>query len=414
MQNGDSIVGEGLYNELTIVPDDSNQFYLFITCTVFPGSEGFYYCKIDMNLNGGLGAVTQKNIQLLNFEIADCVQAIKHGNGRDWWVLAKLSGPGNTQINRFFVYLISPNGISNPIIQDFGNVTDGDFEKIVFNNQKNKFMLINFIGFMGDYDFDRCTGIISNPSIIFPELSSNYNRFFWEGAYSPNDSLFYATTTWNTFPQDTSRLLQFNLFSANIPASCDTLFESRNPKNFGAVRLAPDNKIYMTSFYNWGFPGYPYPDSVRNVYNENLSVINYPDSLGTACNFQPYSFYLGGKRTYFGLPNNPNYGLGRWISSPCDTLNVSVGELEVNNKWELFVFYHSSWEMLFINAQNIKGRNCLLQIFDINGREVFSSAKNTQPPYFTQDVDVVSLSSGMYVVALTTEKEKLVKKFIKQ
>nr|MBK9649964.1 hypothetical protein [Bacteroidota bacterium] len=41
----------------------------------------------------------------------------------------------------------------------------------------------------------------------------------------------------------------------------------------------------MASWYNWGFPAYPYPDSVRNQYNENLGVINYPDSIGKAAIF---------------------------------------------------------------------------------------------------------------------------------
>ncbi|MBL0341878.1 MAG: hypothetical protein IPP71_13625 [Bacteroidetes bacterium] len=62
---------------------------------------------------------------------------------------------------------------------------------------------------------------------------------------------------------------------------------------------------------DYNFP-YPYPD-IYNMYNMNLSVINQPDSLGATCDFQPYSFYLGGKRTYVGLPNNPDYELGPLI-----------------------------------------------------------------------------------------------------
>ncbi len=49
----------------------------------------------------------------------------------------------------------------------------------------------------------------------------------------------------------------------------------------------------------------------------------------------------------------------------------------------------------------------------MNGREVFSSIKKTQPPYYTQDVDVGSLSNGLYVVNLITDKEVLSAKFIK-
>ncbi|MBK8846993.1 MAG: hypothetical protein IPO27_10775 [Bacteroidetes bacterium] len=69
---------------------------------------------------------------------------------------------------------------------------------------------------------------------------------------------------------------------------------------------------------------YPYQDSMRNYINENLSVINEPDSLGAKCDYQPFSFYLGGKRTYYGLPNNPNYELGPLLGSACDTLSASM------------------------------------------------------------------------------------------
>jgi hypothetical protein len=145
----------------------------------------------------------------------------------------------------------------------------------------------------------------------------------------------------------------------------------------------------------------------------NLGVINYPDSVGNACDFQPFSFNLGGKRTYLGLPNNPNYSLSPLAGSPCDTLGVGISETEIKNNAELFVFYHTGWQKLFVNAQHIKGKNCLLQIFDIDGRIVYSSSKKTQPPYFTQDIDMSIFSKGMFIVSLQTEKEKLVKKFVK-
>ena len=42
----------------------------------------------------------------------------------------------------------------------------------------------------------------------------------------------------------------------------------------------------------------------------NLSVIHQPNELGALCDFRLYNFYLGGHRSYHGLPNNPNYELG--------------------------------------------------------------------------------------------------------
>src|SRR5688572_2342783 len=86
MQNGDNIVGRGWFRELVIIPDpaDNGLYYLFSigVTSIF----GLYYSIIDMNQNGGLGAVVQKNLQLLNYQMADGLQAVKHGNGRDWWI----------------------------------------------------------------------------------------------------------------------------------------------------------------------------------------------------------------------------------------------------------------------------------------------------------------------------------------
>ncbi|MBK7388264.1 MAG: hypothetical protein IPI23_04070 [Bacteroidetes bacterium] len=72
------------------------------------------------------------------------------------------------------------------------------------------------------------------------------------------------------------------------------------------MKLAPDGKIYLSCAYYDGISfNYPYNSTEYNTTNMYLSVINYPDSLGTACGYNPFSFYLGGKRTYYGLPNNP-------------------------------------------------------------------------------------------------------------
>lgn len=301
-----------------------------------------------------------KNIQLNNFRNADCVTAIQHGNGRDWWVISKFSD-NSSFTNRFYVYLVSSDSIYAPIIQDFNNATNGDFNRLFFDLSGNKLMETHQAGFMCEFDFDRCSGIISNPNLIYPEQQNNFNRIIFSGAYSPDGDKFYISTTYYP-PNDTSYLIQYDLTASNIPASADTLGAVAWPVQGGAVRLAPDNKIYYTCFYDWGFPGYPYPDTVHNVYNENLGVINYPDSLGAACNFQPFSFYLGGKRTYYGLPNNPDYGLGALVGSPCDTLTVGVDEVKEEGNAELFVFYHSGWQQLFVNAKYKRQKLCTTNI----------------------------------------------------
>ncbi len=117
------------------------------------------------------------------------------------------------------------------------------------------------------------------------------------------------------------------------------------------LKKAPDNKIYIATGFG---QVYPYTDSMYNSINMNLSVINSPDSIGLACDLQPFSFYLGGNRCYSGLPNNPDYDLGPLAGSPCDTL-VGIGEFPAINSAAIHVFYHSSWEKVFINASGLQG-----------------------------------------------------------
>jgi hypothetical protein len=169
-----------------------------------------------------------------------------------------------------------------------------------------------------------------------------------------------------------------------------------------------------------GVNSYPYADSMYNYINMNLSVINEPDNLGAACNYQPFSFYLGGKRTYYSLPNNPNYELGALTGSICDTL-TGIAPLATSAKGaELFVTYIASWQKLFVNAQHLKGKSITLTIYDVTGKLIYNTARALSPSgvggsaggYFTQDINCSALAKGMYIVSLQTEKERLANKFV--
>jgi len=80
---------------------------------------------------------------------------------------------------------------------------------------------------------------------------------------------------------------------------------------------------------------------------------------------------------------------------------------------QLFVTYIDSWDKLFINAQHLKGATYMLTVTDVMGRLVFKEQGKLQPPYFTKDLDCSGFSEGMYIVTLTTNRERLSQKFIK-
>ena len=411
----DSITGEAWYSELALLPkpyDTTGKLFdLFSIGLAGSPSPGLYVTTIDMNLNGGIGGLLQENLQIDNLDHADCLTAIQHGNGEDWWLISKKRTLPITTYNRFFVYHVSGDTAIPLPNQDFNDMTDVAFSKIIWHPSGNKFMLINVRGYMKEFNFDRCSGQISLNNNIYNEQISNFSRPFWSGAYSSNGNLFYtARTSYGGNYGDYNYLLQYDLTATDIPASCDTLDSTLYPiADCGDLRLAPDGKIYYSQAYPWGFP---YKDTMYNYINMNLGVINDPNVVGGGCNFQPFSFYLGGKRTYYGLPNNPNYSLGPLVSSPCDTLSTSITTIAIKPKLNLF--YHYSWQTLFINANHLKGKEITLQIVDLSGRMVYTSKSTTAPPYFTKQVPMSGWSDGLYIVSLSTDKEIISGKFVKE
>jgi hypothetical protein len=258
--------------------------------------------------------------------------------------------------------------------------------------------------------FDRCSGQLTNSTIIEPENTLQTGAHI-SSCFSPNEELIYITHIADGSGYVDSRLYQYNLNDSVISNSRDTIFHLIAPDQFGKIQVGPDKKIYVNAWYVVAFPGYPYADSIRNATNENLSVINEPDSSSSACDFQPFSFYLAGKRTYIGLPNNPDYELGPLIGSGCDTLGVGTIQLPLQ-KEELHVFYHTGWQAVFINAEGLKGKKYLISIYDLMGKIVFREEGTLHSTYM-KNLQCEQFAKGMYIVSLQTEQEKLVKRFVK-
>jgi hypothetical protein len=417
MENGDSIVTGAWYMEGLIIPkpDNSKKYYLFHIGVT--GNFGLYYSTIDLSYNNGLGKVTSKNNQLLPDPANDGLTAVKHGNGRDWWLIhrkCRLCNGGGPPENTFYKYLITPAGIQGPFIQNIGTSISPGTIRYVFNADGSQLADVQFGGLTELFDFDRCTGLLSNYQLIRSNNTSPPNDAFFSCEFSLSGQYLYIATNGYQAP---SYLIQVDLQNPLGYAAADTVAALTTiPNAGGMLRRAPNNKIYWSCIYDNGFNfNYPYADTMYNMYNMNLSVINTPDSPGISCNFTPYSFYLGGARTYWGLPNNPNYDLPRLQGSSCDTvLWTGISAQEAVGKGQLFVTYISNWQKLFVNAQHLKGTNCLLKVYDITGKKVFELDKQTvRAGYYTFDLDCNTFATGMYIVKLQTEKEMLTTKFIK-
>ena len=232
-------------------------------------------------------------------------------------------------------------------------------------------------------------------------------------AFSPNDSILYTTTT-----VPLHALYQYDLTAPNIlnTSTLISVLPNTNSVGPGFLQLAPDHKIYWGHQY-YNLPTtffFPYPDTIYNLYNMNLSVINNPDSLGAACNFQPFSFYVGGARIYYGFPNNPDYDLAADSGSICDTITVGIATNELPKNSKLYIYYSPVLKTAFINADGLTGKKYVITIADLQGHLIYRSNGKLEGHYYTHDFNAQTFADGLYIISLITDKEALSGKFSKE
>jgi len=383
MQNGDSLIADGSYNGLTFInkPGFDSLYYLFQWG--FSVDAGLYYSVVDPYYNNDSGIVIEKNVKLnlADDNIDNAIFAIRHGNGRDWWIITRFG----TASNRFSVFYVGVDSIAGPIDQNIGTITPSNTNTLSVSKLGDQLCLVSQTGIVEIYNFDRCTGIISNPLPINIPFSTQ----FFGSEFSPNGQVLYISTTDNIFFGDSLRLFQIDLSVPNPSSAVEVLYTVRVPASGGNLRRGPDDKIYLTCLHD---SGWPYQNNDRNLYNENLSVINYPDSIGLACDFMPFSFYLGGKRTYWSLPNNANFNLGELTGSACDSLTLSAPEI----KKDLFEIFPNpaSAKVSFIFENDTERE---IHLFDVYGRNVIS--KTAKDRYVS--VDISSLVAGTYYIRVS-------------
>ncbi|MBK7683680.1 MAG: T9SS type A sorting domain-containing protein [Bacteroidetes bacterium] len=413
MQNGDSLICLGWYHDMIIVPKSvtDSTFYVFLAGVTGP-YFGLYYSIVDLKLNNGLGSVTQKNVMLDPVSTKDALMAVKHGNGKDWWLVTrKWDYPNAAYDNAFYLYFVDSTGIYPQPIQNVGTMRTSNGGDIVFNSDGTKFAECDIGNLIELYDFDRCTGIISSPlNIELPNTTGPF-KYYSSACFSPNNRFLYVLSI---LAIDEAYIYQYDLQASNIAASKTQIGTIMDSASVAMMKLAPDGKIYIGAWTNLPGSGYPYTQSFYNVVNSNLTVINYPDSMGSACNFQLFAFPLGGHRTYRGLPHNPNYGMGPLVGSPCDTLTVSITENDGKNDVFFQAWYNSEWNMIHVNASKLKGKSGVLRLFDVEGRVVVErKVEVVSGGYFTGEVAMNGIASGVYIVSISTEKDKVQSKIMK-
>ncbi|MBE7510164.1 MAG: T9SS type A sorting domain-containing protein [Bacteroidia bacterium] len=154
--------------------------------------------------------------------------------------------------------------------------------------------------------------------------------------------------------------------------------------------LAANGKIYISS-----------GSSVKHLHE-----MNYPDSAGIACDVQLHNVFTN--CFFIGVPNHPNYYLGRLVGSPCDTL-TGIHDLAAHD----FRFSISpnpnngNFRIMYLLPQNKSGT---LQIFDITGKEIYHQ---TLPPWSTlQYISLPKIADGVYQCTIISNNQRVNKKLV--
>jgi len=283
-------------------PGSDSLYYLFhLRCANWDWNPiNLMYTIIDAFGDGGNGAVVTKNNAVLSDSLflGNYVTATRHANGRDWWIVTP-----RIYSNNIHVALLSPEGVEYRGMQDFDSLQlgiDSAFccSRTAFSADGNKYFR-NSPKSLLMFDFDRCTGLLSNP------LRLDWDSLPFGGAgvaVSPNSHFLYLTSG--------GTVQQYDLRVPDLAASMQVVAVydgtlAPEPATFFQMMPGPDGKIYINSTSD----------------NKILHVIHSPNELGLACKVEQHAIRLPSHTSIF-MPNFPNYRLGPIDGSTCDTLGI--------------------------------------------------------------------------------------------
>jgi hypothetical protein len=333
------------------------------------------------------------------FLTSDAITAVKHGNGRDWWILYHANFTDS-----FMVWRQEMDGsLSGPFYQEIGPYQPQqgyDWMRLAFTPDGNRMALMMMYDIY-IFDFDRCSGQLSNP-IEIDTCPTCPSQAYWNPnfkcSFSPDGSKLYVTRN--------DSLLQFDLSGFPTTVQKEVVwywpngYEIQGADLIGNLKLAPDGKIIVGTVV--------FQDTTSNDSGSHfLGVIRSPNSVGMACNFDRYGLYLNGFKSNAVLSSYINYDLGPLLNSPCDTL-TTTSISEQSTKPKISLAPNPAQTQATLTWSGVAEGTFILR--DMLGRAVLREVLNA--PNGTTRLDLSTLPKGIYVwqvqSAAITKNGKLV------
>ncbi len=353
------------------MPGNPSLYYLFHMGVKY-GSERklnygpFYYTVIDMSLDGGMGEVISKNNVVADGNFEPFV-AVRHGNGRDWWLIFPEYGT-----NRYRKFLFSASGLQDEGVQQIGQALSCRYiGSSAFSPNGVHYARQQHCGVVA-MDFDRCSGQFSKD--YFMPLPPN--AFGGGGvAFSKDGNRLFVSTQLSIQAAD---LTQPTPHLDTIVSSPSIAGSSLHLMQYGA-----DGKIYLSNLGRGKF----------------YHVINSPNEQSIGFQQRGFDLVNYSVRT---LPNYPNYRLYDVPGSVCDSLGINAPMVSSTipshpNEETIQIFPNPTtgilrWSGIADNTQTV------VRIHNLLGKLI--SEQKCSNGYF----DLGEVQDGLYFITLFGEK----------
>jgi gliding motility-associated-like protein len=331
------------------------------------GPKTLYYAVVDMSLAGGLGAVSVSKQTLLTMS-SERVAAVRHCNGRDWWLLGR-----SADSNTWYAWPITPDGIQPAVVSQLGYETQfqtggncassagqlhisPDGRRVAIAYARN--LCLGGTHFVIELlDFSAATGTLMNASTVVQAHLEGYSVQF-----SPDNNKLYYSRHQGT--GGGGELYQVDLLSADLttvqifpPSAEPSLWTNA----YSGLATGPDGRIYASDYTQpW------------------LHVIADPNEPGEACNYIWQGLDISPGVSGLGLPTMPS-GHWRphapWLSGQrrprlCDTLTYTVSHTCSADTW-------TEWRYLGANTLLSEDADSVRIAFNTPGTDTLIATRHS-------------------------------------
>jgi hypothetical protein len=371
-------------------PGDSSKYTMIHSCldngSFTNGPLKVWKSKFLVNANASI-SVIDKNVTLINDTVEySGIVGCKHANGRDWWVIIK---KWNSTLHHSLLF--TPDSIYTYINDVSGTPPSYDVARTVFSTDGSKYATYDSNSGLRLFNFDRCTGQLNILSNIPDPNGGNFTGF--SGNFSPSGNYFYFNNFMNIY--------RINMSSALLPGNVELV---RNYTPFVDSAFGFENKYHTMEVGNDGKLYIGGTGSCRFY-----CTIDNPDALNIAdIGYHHFEFQI----PYFNnhtYTNHANYGLGQLSGSPCDTLGLTVGKLQLKAP-AINIGSNPNNGNFYVNFTEQKTSG-VLEVYDLNGQLMHS--EYVAPWSNTKQLNLQhKLSNGMYALRLSFGEQMSVVKFV--